>query len=198
MSGYTKADNSALRFIPSAEPSVSSHCAVSIADAHDGLGDGDEISAVLAMHPVDRLTGLVEGPVELGPRVVELGLELENLLHTGEADALVGELLDPAEQHDVTLGVPAAATLRTRRLDQALALVDAQRLRMHAGELRGHRDDVQRPLICIHVVTPPSERVGWRAAPARALPPPHGPRLRAPSAPRRRRSRADPRDRPSS
>ena len=40
--------------------------------------------------------------------------------------------------------VAAAPALRALRLDQTLALVDAQRLRVHAGELRGDRDDVER------------------------------------------------------
>ena len=70
-------------------------------------------------------------------------------LHAGEAHALVGELLDAAQQRDVALGVAAAAAARARGLDQPLALVDAQRLRVHAGELGRDRDDVERPRVRI-------------------------------------------------
>ena len=55
------------------------------------------------------------------------------------------ELLDAAQQLDVAVGVAPAATARARGLEQALALVDAQRLRVHPRELGRDRDHVERP-----------------------------------------------------
>ena len=72
----------------------------------------------------------------------DLGLELEHPLDPGQVEALVGELLDAAEALDVLLAVAAAAAAGAGRVDQALALVDAQGLRVHAGQLGRHRDDV--------------------------------------------------------
>ena len=74
-----------------------------------------------------------------------LGLELEHPLHAGQVEALAGELLDAAQQGDVGVAVAAAAPAGAGRVDQALALVDAQGLGVHAGQLGGHRDDVDGP-----------------------------------------------------
>ena len=52
------------------------------------------------------------------------------------------ELGDATQPIDVALAVAAVAADRARRIEQALALVDAQRLRMHAGELGRDRDHV--------------------------------------------------------
>ena len=81
--------------------------------------------------------------------------EREDALHAGERDAVVGELLDPAQQRDVALGVAAAAAGRARRREQALALVDAQRLRVHARELGRDRDHVQRSSLSAPSALPP-------------------------------------------
>jgi len=97
---------------------------------------------------------VVAKPSELGLHRLDAVLELEDAADTGQADALVGQLLDPAQQRDVALGVPPAPTLGARGLDEPLALVDAQRLRVHAREIRGHRDDVERAFVVRHV-TPP-------------------------------------------
>ena len=44
----------------------------------------------------------------------QFGFELEHLLHADEAHALVGELLDAAQQLDVAIGVAPAAAARAR------------------------------------------------------------------------------------
>ena len=54
----------------------------------------------------------------------------------------VGELLDAAQQRDVVVAVAAAAPAGAGGIDQAPALVDPQRLGVHAGQLGGDRDDV--------------------------------------------------------
>ena len=53
-----------------------------------------------------------------------------------------GQVLDAAQPLDVALAVAAAAALGAGRVDQALALVDAQGLGVDAGQLGRHRDDV--------------------------------------------------------
>ena len=56
--------------------------------------------------------GAFEGPDAL-LEPLHLGLELEDLAHSGQTDTLVGELLDALEQGDVVVGVtPAAALVR--------------------------------------------------------------------------------------
>src|SRR5262245_36974197 len=98
------------------------------------LADGDQLAAVLAM-----------GLGQLGPQPGHLGLQLQHPLHAVEVEALVGQLLDAAELLDVGVAVPAAAAGGARRVDQPLALVDAQGLRMDPGQLGGHRDHIHRP-----------------------------------------------------
>src|SRR4029079_19047838 len=130
-----------------------------------------EVAAVRAVGLVDGRDQLFVGPVErlleladprLGAR--DLFLEVDDLAHSDQAHAFVGELLDAAQQRDVTIGVPATTPLRARRFDEALAFVDAQRLRMHARELRGHGDDVQRAFMVGHAsITLPDRRGGFRA-----------------------------------
>jgi hypothetical protein len=131
------------------------------ADPDDGLADGDEVAAVLAVDALlgvgDVLPGLAHPrpqPLDLVGGVVERSLELEDALDAGEPDALVGELLDVLQQLDVAVGVAAAAALGALRLDEALALVDPQRLRMNAGQLGRHRDDVERPFVVVHWLYP--------------------------------------------
>ena len=92
-------------------------------------------------------------PLELGdaaPRLGELVLELEDPLDSREPDAGLRQLLDVLQQRDVALRVAAAPALRALRLDETLALVDAQRLRVHARELRGDRDDVEGATVRFH------------------------------------------------
>ena len=53
-----------------------------------------------------------------------------------------GQLLDVAQALEVVLGEAPAPAAGARRVEQALALVDAQRLRVHPGQLGRHRDHV--------------------------------------------------------
>ena len=58
--------------------------------------------------------------------------------------ASVGEVGDPMEAVEVALGIAAAAAARAGRFEEALALVDTQRLGVHTSELSGHGDHVNR------------------------------------------------------
>src|SRR5690606_21359335 len=86
-----------------------------------GLGDG---SSCLRLQLADLL-------VELG----DLGFALEDALHAGEVETFVRELLDALQSGDVGVAVPTAAPAGSCRVDKSFALVDAQGLRVHAGQL---------------------------------------------------------------
>src|SRR5262249_53760551 len=142
----------------------------------------------------------------------------EDLAHPHEAHTFVRELLDATQQMDVLLGVPPAAALGAGRLDETLALVDAQRLRVDTGQRGGDRDDVEVPMLVRHLyslapcesgdpnrgrsladmsVTPPGADGGSpRAAPPASPRPVVGPR-RGPSGRRPRTSRGDRPDPPT-
>src|SRR5262249_22212033 len=116
-----------------------------------------EVAAVLLTNAFDAafhfLAEGVERGFEIGdaaPRRDQVVFELEDALHAREADAFVAQLLDAPQQRDVALAVAPAATARARRLDEALAFVDAQRLRVHARELGRDRDHVQRSGVSFH------------------------------------------------
>src|SRR5687767_2316576 len=113
-----------------------------------------EIEPEAATHPGDLGLELLPHPLgaalhPLHPalHLLELALELEHPLDAGQVHAeLGGERLDPAQALDILLRVEPRSLWRAVRLDQAARLVDSKRLRMHAGELRGHGDHVDRPL----------------------------------------------------
>ena len=86
-------------------------------------------------------------PVDLGPQHRHLALELEHPLHALEVEPGGGEVLDALQLLDVDVAVAAAAADGARRVEQALALVDAQRLRMDPGQLGRDRDHVHGPLL---------------------------------------------------
>ena len=103
----------------------------------------DEVAAVLAVGLLDGGLGAAPGRRRARWRSRgQLGLELQHLLHAGQVEALAGELLDAAQLLDVLVAVAAAAAAGAGRVDQALALVDAQGLRVQPGQLGGHRDHV--------------------------------------------------------
>src|SRR5581483_7637702 len=136
---------------PSSETSPSAG-----AEADDRLAEGDEVAAVLAVDVGHRLVGLapqlvdlVLEPADLVAGAVELFLEGDDPLHSGQAHALVGQLLDPLEAVNVAVGVAPRPADGALRLHQALALVDAQRLGMDAGQLGRHRNDVERTVAFI-------------------------------------------------
>ena len=71
-----------------------------------------------------------------------LGFEFEDATDAFEVVALGGQLLDTAEQRDVLVGVATGPAAGARRADQSAPLVDAQRLRVHAGQLGRDGNDV--------------------------------------------------------
>ena len=95
----------------------------------------DEIVPELSLRSEHCFARLERNAPELGFQPLDVRLQREDAPDPGEADALVGQLLNPPQQHNITFGVPAATTLGARRLDQSLALVDAQRLGMHTGQI---------------------------------------------------------------
>ena len=99
-----------------------------------------------------------------GAERVELGLHLDDLLHAGQVDAvLLRQVLDLAEQLDVAIGIATGVARRPVRPQQSLPFVDPQGLRVHAGELGGHADHVDRALVVAFTIRP-------RSPPSRSLP----------------------------
>ncbi len=83
----------------------------------------------------------------LHPQVqrVDLVGQLDNALDAGQIDALVlGQPLHLTQQVHVVLRIPPSPTGSAARADQAEAVVGAQGLGVHAGQLGGHRDQ-ERP-----------------------------------------------------
>ena len=68
----------------------------------------------------------------------------EHALDSGQVEADVGELLDAPQPLDVAARVAPRVLGRALRPHQAAPLVDAQGLRVHAGQLGGDRDHEQR------------------------------------------------------
>ena len=100
----------------------------------------------------------------------------------------VGELLDAAQPLDVGVAVAAAAAAGAGRVEQALALVDAQRLRVDAGQLGGDRDDVDARGRVLGLVHQPSHpQVGARRLGRSPRPAPRPPCARSRSSLRRAR-----------
>jgi hypothetical protein len=92
--------------------------------------------------------------LELILQRADLVLEFQDPLDPGEVDALVlGQALDLAQLGDVARTVTAAAAGRSARGDEADAVVLAQGLRVHPGELCGDRDDEHRRTL-VDPVTP--------------------------------------------
>ena len=79
-------------------------------------------------------------------------LHIEDAHHAGKVDALVGQLVDEFQTLDIGTRIQARVTARALRIHQALGLVDAQSLRVHAGQLGRHADHVQRfvPIVLGH------------------------------------------------
>ena len=105
----------------------------------------DDLAPVLPVGLVDLRP---EGRLELlhpRPQPPELVLEAQHVLDAGEVEPeLRRQLLDQPQPLDVVLGVEPRAARRARGRDEALRLVRAQRLRVHAGELGGDGDHVAR------------------------------------------------------
>src|SRR5581483_613086 len=122
-----------------------------------GLLQGHEVAAVLAVGAFDGLAGLLARAVELAAKQLQLFLHLHHQLHAGQVQPRGGEVLDALELFDVAIAVPPAAAAGAGGVEQATALVDAQRLRVHTCEFRGDGDHVDALLGSVRGhVTPPS------------------------------------------
>src|SRR5438270_762898 len=87
-----------------------------------------------------RLEKTVEGLQQLAPG--GLDLTREKALDHGQREALLLELLDPLQPLDVALAVPGHAALSPRGVEEALALVEADRVDGDAGGPRQLFDPV--------------------------------------------------------
>src|SRR3954447_16123365 len=86
----------------------------------------------------------------LGAKTIVLRLELHHTADAFEVHARSREFADAAQTFDVDVAVTTVAALCARRLYQAAALVDAQGLGMHAGQLGRDRDDVDGVVLRSH------------------------------------------------
>ena len=77
---------------------------------------------------------------------------IENAHHAGKVDTLVSQLVDELQALDIGTRIQARVAARALGVHQALGLVDAQSLRVHAGQLGRHADHVQRfvPIVLGH------------------------------------------------
>jgi hypothetical protein len=82
-------------------------------------------------------------PVNLGLQPAGLFLEFQDTADAGEVQPIGGQGHDLVQPADVVGAVAAGPAGAARRVQQPLALVDAQRLRVQAGQLGGHRDAEQ-------------------------------------------------------
>ena len=88
----------------------------------------------------DRSTSTMP-PSASAAQLAVLFLKFEDARDSSQVDAfLLAELLRLREAGDVAQRIASRATFRTLRYDQAKAIILAQRLRMHVGELAGRTD----------------------------------------------------------
>ena len=84
-------------------------------------------------------------PLDLRVRLAQLVLEPQHELDAGEVQPeLRRQALDDPQPLDVGLAVEPRAAGRALRAHEALVLVEAQGLRVHADELRRDADHVDR------------------------------------------------------
>src|SRR5262245_30888394 len=103
------------------------------------------------MHLVDGVTHLGLEPVEACAHLCQLVLERDHARDAGEVEPeLGGQPLDQPQPVEVVLGVETCPTGGPTRPDEALALVDAEGLRVHPDQLGGDRDHVPRALVVGH------------------------------------------------
>src|SRR5262249_24683893 len=82
----------------------------------------------------------------MGP--AQLVFEPQHDLHAGEVEPeLGGQPLDQAQPLEVCLGVETGVSAGALGTDETLALVDAQRLGVHADQLGRDRDHVARTVV---------------------------------------------------
>src|SRR5580658_1165790 len=117
-------------------------------DSGQGYGfEGHELAAVLAVGRGHGLSDLGPGHLELDLQAFDLGLQLEHPPHTFEIEAGCGQVLDAAQPRHVLVTETPAAAGGAAGVEKSFALVDAQRLRVHADKLGRHRDHVHRPAL---------------------------------------------------
>src|SRR3954452_16335915 len=120
-----------------AAPTASWLFNVSVLKSMSVLGDDvdrrpphDEVAPVLAVHLADRLAHLALHAIQTLAHAHQLVLQAQHLLHAGEVQSeLRREPLNQAEPVEVGFGVQPRVTAGPLGTDQALALVDAKRLR---------------------------------------------------------------------
>ena len=80
--------------------------------------------------------------VDLGSQAIDFGFECHHTADAFEVHSFGGEFADAAEPFDVDVGVAPVAALGACRLHQTAAFVDAQRLRVHAGQFGSNGDHI--------------------------------------------------------
>src|SRR5690242_6693428 len=97
---------------------------------------GDKVAAVLPVHVVDRGAHLALHAVEPPAHAHDFVLQAQHVLDAREVQAeLVRQPLDQPQPVEVRFGVQPRVAGCALRADEALVLVDAQRLRVHADEI---------------------------------------------------------------
>src|SRR5215204_2477482 len=118
-----------------------------------------ELALVLTVDVVDRLVHLALEALDAHAHATELVLEAEHLLDTGVVEPqLVREALDHAQPLEIRLGVEAGVPGGALRPHEALLLVQAERLGVHADDVGGDGDHVAGPLVEHHRTFPSSSR----------------------------------------
>src|SRR6266480_7865660 len=107
-----------------------------------------EVAPVLLVNVLDLFAHLAVEPLQPLVRSAQLVLEPQHDLDAGQVEPeLRGQPLDQPEAFEVGLGVEAGVPACPLRADEALVLVDPQRLGVHADELGRDRDHVARPVV---------------------------------------------------
>ena len=100
------------------------------------------------MHAVGQATHLFVQVVDFLIALVETALQIQNSNDARKVDALTRELVDKLKALDV--GLHARVAARALRAHEALLLVNAQRLRVHARQLGRDADHIERCVPVCH------------------------------------------------
>src|SRR2546423_13607454 len=107
-----------------------------------------EVAPVLLVNVLDLFAHLTVEPLQPLVCPAQLVLEPQHDLDAGQVEPeLRGQPLDEPQALEVGLGVEAGVPARPLRADEALVLVDPQRLGVHTDELGRDRDHVARPVV---------------------------------------------------
>src|SRR4051812_25933461 len=135
----------------------------------------NEVAPVMTVHRVERAPHLLLHALHAPAQPLELVLHAQHALDARQVQPpLARQPLDQPQPLDVRVGVETRVARRALRVDEALLLVDAQRLRVHPDELCGDADHVARAVRVGHVRRLPSATA--RAARAASCSPSWGPR----------------------